>query len=320
MDLSVVIPLFNEEGSLRELCTQIDNAATTAKLEYEVILVDDGSTDGSWNEIQTISEESSRIKALSFRRNYGKSAALNEGFTRSTGKVVITMDADLQDDPAEIPALYKMIVDDGYHVVSGWKKKRHDPLSKTIPTRLYNRTTRRLTKIRLHDFNCGLKAYSADVIHSLEVYGEMHRYLPVIAKWNGFTKIGEKVVNHRPRKYGKTKFGLERFLNGFLDLDSILFVSRFGKKPMHFFGLFGFLAFLVGFIISLWLIGEKFYARWFHAPYIQRDIVDQPLFYIALLLVAIGVMLFLAGFLGELIHRLEGDKNVYKVRDKLNLD
>ena len=220
------------------------------------------------------------------------------------------MDADLQDDPAEIPALYKMIVDDGYHVVSGWKKKRHDPLSKTIPTRLYNRTTRRLTKIRLHDFNCGLKAYSADVIHSLEVYGEMHRYLPVIAKWNGFTKIGEKVVNHRPRKYGKTKFGLERFLNGFLDLASILFVSRFGKKPMHFFGLFGFLAFLVGFIISLWLIADKFYARWYHAPYIQRDIVDQPLCYIALLLVAIVVMLVLAGFLGELFHRREGEKQV----------
>ncbi len=320
MDISLVIPLYNEEESLAELYDQIKSVMDENGFSYEVIFVDDGSSDNSWKIIQQLAQNNPEIKGISFRRNYGKSAALNEGFRIAKGNVVITMDADLQDDPAEIPYFYRMIVDEDYDIVSGWKKKRYDPLSKTIPTKIYNWATRRLTRIKLHDFNCGLKAYKSELIHSIELYGEMHRYIPVIAKWQGFNKIGEKVVHHRPRKYGQTKFGIERFVNGLLDLLSILFVSRFSKKPMHFFGTFGVLAFLIGFVISSWLIGEKVYARFFHVPYHQRDIVDQPLFYIALLLVAIGVMLFLAGFLGELIHRLENSKDVYKVKDRLNVN
>ncbi|MEA3496290.1 MAG: glycosyltransferase family 2 protein [Bacteroidota bacterium] len=320
MDISLVIPLLNEEESIPELSEWIDKVMNENNFTYEIIFIDDGSTDNSLDVIKEQAKKNNNIKALSFRRNYGKSAALNEGFSISKGNVVVTMDADLQDDPGEIPEMYKMITEQAYDIVSGWKKKRHDPITKTIPTKFYNWTTRRISKIKLHDFNCGLKAYKSDVIKSIDIYGEMHRYIPVIAKWNGFTKIGEKVVKHRARKYGKTKFGIKRFIRGPLDLLSITFVSKFSQRPMHFFGSFGLLSFFIGFIISLWLIGQKFYSRWFNISITKRDIIDQPLFFIALVLVIVGVFLFMSGFLGELIIKNDKHKNIYPQKDKVNID
>ncbi|MBT4968710.1 MAG: glycosyltransferase family 2 protein [Bacteroidetes bacterium] len=319
MDISLVIPLLNEEESLTELTEWIERVMTEHKFSYEVIFIDDGSTDQSLSIIKTLSKNNAAIKGLSFRRNYGKSAALNEGFRLSKGDVVITMDSDLQDSPEEIPELFKMIKTDGYDIVSGWKKKRFDPISKTIPTKLYNWATRRLTGIKLHDFNCGLKAYKLEVVKSINVYGEMHRYIPVLAKWQGFSKIGEKVVLHQARKYGETKFGLERFIRGPLDLLSIMFVSKFSKRPMHFFGSLGILSFLAGFIITVWLISEKFYAR-FVDSYEGRDIIEKPLFFIALLMLMIGVVLFLAGFIGELISKITDSKSTSVIKERININ
>lgn len=315
LDISIVVPLFNEDESLTELVDWIRKVMQANKFTYEVILVDDGSTDNSWNVISELNQKFTEVKGIKFRRNYGKSAALHVGFEAVQGKVVITMDADLQDSPEEIPDLYKMITQDGFDLVSGWKKKRHDPLSKTIPTKLFNGVTRRMSGIKLNDFNCGLKAYKVDVVKSIEVYGEMHRYIPVIAKWAGFKKIGEKEVAHQERKYGSTKFGLERFINGFLDLLTITFVSKFGKRPMHFFGTIGTLMFLFGGLVSLWLIGEKVYKSFKHLP--LRDVTDQPLFYLALIAMVIGTQLFLAGFIGELIGRNSSVRNNYLIEKKV---
>jgi glycosyltransferase involved in cell wall biosynthesis len=318
LDISVVIPLLNEEESLPELTQWISRVMQMHGYSYEIILVDDGSTDHSWRVIQELSALEPAIKAIRFNRNYGKSAALNVGFKETRGEVVITMDADLQDSPDEIPELYRMIKEQGYDLISGWKKKRFDPLSKTIPTKLFNGVTRRISRIPLHDFNCGLKAYDQRVVKSIDVYGEMHRYIPVIAKWNGFNKIGEKVVQHRERKYGTTKFGLERFVYGFLDLLSITFVSRFKKRPMHFFGTMGTLSFLVGFFITIWLIGDKVYYS-FYLHQRTRDVVAQPLFFLALVALVIGVQLFLAGFLAEMISLTGSRKNEYLIRDQIGL-
>ena len=285
---------------------------------YEIILIDDGSKDRSWEVIENLSTQNTAIKGIRFRRNYGKSAALNEGFIASQGRVLITMDADLQDSPDEIPGLYDMIAKDGYDLISGWKKKRYDPLSKTIPTKFFNWATRKMSGINnLHDFNCGLKSYRREVVKSIEVYGEMHRYIPVIAKWAGFSKIGEKVVEHRARKYGVTKFGLERFINGFLDLLSITFVSRFGKKPMHLFGLLGTLMFVIGFIASLYLGASKLYSVYHN--YAARLLTERPSFYIALTSMIIGTQLFLAGFIGELVSRSSPERNKYLIEKKCNL-
>lgn len=314
MDISLVIPLLNEEESLPELISWIGRVMKEHNYSYEVILVDDGSTDGSWKLIEEQSKTNTSIKGIRFKRNYGKSAALNSGFEVVSGNVVITMDADLQDSPDEIPGLYKMIMDDGYDLVSGWKKKRHDPMGKTIPSKFFNRVTRVMSGIKLHDFNCGLKAYKLDLVQSIEVYGEMHRYIPVIAKWAGFTNIGEKVVMHQERKYGKTKFGMERFVKGFLDLLSITFVTRFAKKPMHFFGSMGTIFFLAGGIISIWIIMEKVFRI------AKRDVVEQPLFYLALLAMVVGVQLFLAGFLAEMISRNAPDRNNYIIQGRIGHD
>lgn len=313
MHISIVVPLYNEEESLPELVSWIEQTLKTSGLLFEVILVDDGSRDNSWQVVKQLSQQYAFLKGLSFRRNYGKSAALNEGFKMATGNVVITMDADLQDSPEEILPLYNMITQQGYDLVSGWKKKRYDPLSKTIPTKLFNGVTAWMSNIALHDFNCGLKAYKQDVIKTIEVYGEMHRYIPVIAKKAGFNKIGEKVVQHQERKYGTTKFGLERFINGFLDLLSIMFVTRFGKRPMHLFGTIGTFSFIIGGFITVWLIAEKLIkiAEGLKA----RDVVDQPLFYLALVSIIVGVQLFLAGFLGELISRNASERNNYLVKE-----
>jgi glycosyltransferase involved in cell wall biosynthesis len=302
LDLTVLIPLYNEEESLPELCDWIVRVVQTMSLRYEIVLVDDGSTDSSWNVIVQLSNRIAELRGISFKRNYGKTAALNTGFKAAKGRVVITMDADLQDSPDEIPALYKLIEEDGFELVSGWKKKRYDPLSKTLPTKLFNAVTRYISELQLHDFNCGLKAYHFQVIKSIEIYGEMHRYIPVIAKWTGFRKITEKVVEHRPRKYGTTKFGLERFVYGFLDLLSITFVSKFRRRPMHFFGTFGLTSFLIGTLITLWLIAEKVYLILTMST-IERQITEQPLFYLALVAVVVGVQLFMAGFLGEMLAR-----------------
>jgi glycosyltransferase involved in cell wall biosynthesis len=310
MDISVVVPLFNEEESLPELVSWIDRVMNQNGCSYELILVDDGSADGSWSAIEQLAGSFPFLKAIRFRRNYGKSAALNVGFEKAGGDVVITMDADLQDSPEEIPELYRMIKVDRYDLVSGWKKTRHDPISKTIPTRLYNFTTRLFTGIKLHDFNCGLKAYRKEVVKSIEVYGEMHRYIPVIAKWAGFSRIGEKVVQHQKRKYGTTKFGMERFLNGFLDLISISFVTRFGRKPMHLFGLLGSLLFLAGFLIALYLAYAKFFMMGYR-------MTERPLFYFGLLAMVLGTQLFVGGFLGELISRNAPDRNHYLIEKTL---
>lgn len=317
MDISIVIPLYNEDESLRELCEWIARVMNIHHFSYEVLLIDDGSKDNSWNVIEKIASENQNIKGIKFRRNYGKSAALNEGFAATKGDVVITMDADLQDSPDEIPGLYKMIKEDGYDLVSGWKKKRHDPISKTIPSRFFNWATRKMSGINnLHDFNCGLKSYKKEVVKSIEVYGEMHRYIPVIAKWAGFTKIGEKVVEHRARKYGITKFGLERFINGFLDLLSITFVSRFGKRPMHLFGMLGTLMFFVGLFSAAYLGINKLLSVYHGIP--ARMLAERPSFYISLTCMIIGTMLFLAGFLGEMISRISHDRNKYQVDKKIN--
>jgi glycosyltransferase involved in cell wall biosynthesis len=306
MDISLIIPLYNEDESLAELIEEINNVMNVNKFSWEALLIDDGSSDNSWEVIESLKKKFTQVKGIRFRRNYGKSAALNVGFEKCMGDVVITMDADLQDNPGEIPELYKMIVDDGFDIVCGWKKKRYDPISKTIPTKLYNWTTRKMTGIKLHDFNCGLKAYRKKVIKSVEVYGEMHRYIPVMAKWAGFKKIGEKVVQHRKRKYGKTKFGLERFINGFLDLISILFVTRFGRKPMHLFGLIGTLMFVGGFAIAVYLAYAKFFMM-------EYRMTERPLFYFGLLAMVIGTQLFLAGFIGELVSRSASDRNKYLI-------
>lgn len=307
--LSIVVPLFNEEESLPELFAWIKRVCKAENLSFEVVFIDDGSKDKSWEVVQQLSQDNEEVRAIKFRRNYGKSAALNEGFTAVKGEVVITMDADLQDSPDEIPDLYKLIKVDGYHLISGWKQKRYDPLSKTIPTKLFNWATRKMSGIHLNDFNCGLKAYHVDVVKSIEVYGEMHRYIPVLSKRAGFEKIGEKVVQHQARKYGTSKFGLERFVNGFLDLLTITFVSRFGKKPMHFFGLLGSLMFLVGFLVTAYLGALKLYYVYLGQQ--ARLVTDQPVFYIALTAAIIGVQFFLAGFLGELVSRNAPDRNTY---------
>ena len=310
MDLSIVIPLFNEDESLPELTAWIDRVMQANQFSYEVIMIDDGSSDNSWNVIQQLREVNPQLKGIKFQRNYGKSAALNEGFKAAQGNVVITMDADMQDSPDEIPELYKMIMTDGFDMVSGWKKKRYDnTLTKNIPSKLFNAAARRSSGIKLHDFNCGLKSYRNKLIKSIEVYGEMHRYIPILAKWSGFKKIGEKVVEHRARKYGVTKFGWERFINGFLDLFSIMFVGKFGKRPMHFFGLWGTSAFLGGLGIFTFLTISKFF-------FDQTGMTQRPLFFFAILAMIIGTQLFLAGFIGELIARNSPERNNYLIEEK----
>lgn len=311
--ISVLIPLYNEEESLPELTKWIDRVMSTHQFSYEIVFVDDGSTDQSWGVIRSLKTKYAAVKAVRFLRNYGKSAGLNVGFAHCAGDVVITMDADLQDSPEEIPELYQMITEGGYDLVSGWKKKRYDPLSKTIPTKLYNWATRKMSGIHLHDFNCGLKAYRLEVVQNIEVYGEMHRYIPVLAKREGFGRIGEKVVAHQSRKYGTSKFGMERFINGFLDLLTVSFVSRFGKKPMHFFGTFGTLMFIIGFILFLWIGGAKLYALIQNHP--AKNIANMSMFYIALTAMIIGTQLFLAGFLAELITRNAPNRNQYKIAE-----
>jgi glycosyltransferase involved in cell wall biosynthesis len=311
LDISVVVPLFNEDESLPELAEWIDKVMQENRISYEVIFVDDGSTDKSWEVIEGLNKKKTAFKGIRFRRNYGKSAALNSGFAITQGNVVITMDADLQDSPDEIPDLHRMITEDKLDLVSGWKQKRFDPITKTLPTKLFNWAARRMSGIYLHDFNCGLKAYRGDVVKNIEVYGEMHRYIPVLAKWAGFKKIGEKVVQHRARKYGTTKFGWERFVNGFLDLLSITFVSKFGKRPMHLFGLLGSLSFFIGFLIALYLT----YAKFVHQAY---RMTDRPVFYFGLFFMVIGTQLFLAGFLGEMISRMGNDRNNYQIKEQLD--
>ncbi len=317
MDISVVVPLYNEEESIAELCSWIRDVMEQHGFTYEIILVDDGSTDNSWAIIEDLGRENPRVKGVSFSRNYGKSAALDTGFDYCSGKVVITMDADLQDSPDEIPALYKMIVEKNYDLVSGWKKKRYDPIAKTVPSKFFNYITSLISGIDIHDFNCGLKAYKARVVKSIEVYGEMHRYIPVIAKWNGFYRITEKVVQHRPRKYGVTKFGMERFVFGFLDLLSITFVYKFKKRPMHFFGSLGTLSFFMGLIITIGIISQKLYYLYHQLP--ARDVTDQPLFFLALVALIVGMQLFLAGFLAELITLNSGKKSDYLIDEKMGL-
>ncbi|MGE5520602.1 MAG: glycosyltransferase family 2 protein [Candidatus Dadabacteria bacterium] len=313
MDLSILIPLLNEEESLPELAAWIKRVCDDNGYTYEIIMIDDGSTDKSWAVIEDLRNVNSSIKGIKFQRNYGKSAALNEGFKAAQGDVIITMDADLQDSPEEIPELRRMILEDGLDLVSGWKKKRYDnTLTKNIPSKFFNAVTRQISKIKLHDFNCGLKAYRRKVIKSIEVYGEMHRYIPVIAKWAGFKKIGEKVVEHRARKYGVTKFGWERFINGFLDLMSITFVGKFSKRPMHFFGLWGLIFFLIGFFITLYLVIAKFTSADF-------AITNRPGFYLALTAIIIGTQLFLAGFISELISRNAPGRNSYLIEDKIGI-
>lgn len=313
MDISIVIPLFNEDESLPELSEWIVRVMTQNNFSYEVIMVDDGSTDNSWQVLQDISLKNSNFKGIKFQRNYGKSAALNEGFKASNGNVVITMDADMQDSPDEIPELYKMILNEGFDLVSGWKKKRYDnTFTKNIPSKIFNGAARWSSGIKLHDFNCGLKAYKSKTVKSIEVYGEMHRYIPVIAKWNGFKKIGEKVVEHRARKFGITKFGWERFINGFLDLATINFVSKFGKRPMHFFGLYGTLCFMAGFAMSAYLLVAKVVVKEF-------ALTNKPSFYIALVLMIIGMQLFLAGFIAELISRNSASRNEYLIAEKIGV-
>jgi glycosyltransferase involved in cell wall biosynthesis len=316
--ISVIVPVFNEEESLPELTQWISRVMNTHGFSYEVILINDGSTDRSWEVIQGLTTENNALKGLNFTRNFGKSAALDAGFRRAQGEVVITMDADLQDSPDEIPGLYEMVTKNGLDVVSGWKKERHDPISKTIPSKFFNGVTRWISGIQLNDFNCGLKAYRNKVVKNIQVYGEMHRYIPLLAKWNGFGKIGEKVVQHQPRKYGYSKFGLERFLNGFLDLITVSFVHRYKKKPMHFFGLLGTLSFLSGFAITAWLIFEKIYSL--SNGLKVREIVDQPLFFLALVALIIGVQLFVTGFIAELMTSNQSKEIEYKIDEEVNFD
>jgi glycosyltransferase involved in cell wall biosynthesis len=316
MDISIVIPLFNEDESLPELHDWIDRVMQANNFSYEIVFVDDGSKDTSWSVIESLVTKNTAVRGIKFRRNYGKSAALNVGFEAARGNVIITMDADLQDSPEEIPGLYKMIIQDGYDLVSGWKEKRYDPITKTIPTKLFNAATRKMSGIKLHDFNCGLKAYRCDVVKSIEVYGEMHRYIPVIAKRAGFTKIGEKSVSHQARKYGTTKFGFERFVNGFLDLLSISFVTKFGKRPMHFFGLNGTLMFVLGFGGFAYLIINKLWVV-YHNHSVAARVTESPWFYISLVAMVIGTQLFLAGFIAELLARNSPDRNTYLIEKKV---
>ena len=315
LDISIVIPLIDEEESLTELSDWIVRVMDAQQYNYEIIFIDDGSKDGSWKIIEDLHQSNERIKGIKFKRNYGKSPALFVGFKRTKGNVVFTMDADLQDNPDEIPEMYDMIVNDGFDLVSGWKKKRYDPLSKTIPTKLFNWATCKMSGLKLHDFNCGLKAYNYRVVKGIEVYGEMHRYIPMIAKWAGFNKIGEKAVQHQKRKYGTTKFGLDRFINGFLDLILISFISKFGRKPMHFFGPLGVFMFLVGGLITTWIFIEKIYA--ISQKIVIRDVVDQPLFYLALVAMIIGTQFFMTGFLGELVVRNSERRNKYLVEKEV---
>ena len=313
MDVSIIIPLFNEDESLPELAAWIERVVNANNLSYEIIMIDDGSTDNSWNVIEQLSTNNSNIKAIKFQRNYGKSAALNEGFKAAQGQVIITMDADMQDSPDEIPELRKLLIAGDYDIVSGWKKKRFDnTLTKNLPSKLFNAAARKMSKIQLNDFNCGLKAYKYKVVKSIEVYGEMHRYVPVLAKWAGFRKIGEKVVEHRARKYGVTKFGWSRFVNGFLDLLTIFFVGKFAKRPMHFFGLWGTLSFLFGMMVFIYLSVSKLL-------FDVTGMTQRPLFYFAILAMIIGTQLFLAGFIGELISRNSTERNNYLIEQKLGL-
>ncbi|HEX7367947.1 MAG TPA: glycosyltransferase family 2 protein [Pelobium sp.] len=317
MDISVVIPAYNEVESLPELTNWIKEVMQKHAFSYEIILIDDGSNDGTWDKIEELNQSHSAVKGIKFRRNYGKSAALNVGFETAVGDVIITMDADLQDSPNEIPELYRRIKEERLDLISGWKKKRYDPLTKTIPTKFFNAATRKMSGINnLHDFNCGLKAYRKEVVKNIEVYGEMHRYIPVLAKWAGFKNIQEQVVEHRARKYGTTKFGFSRFINGFLDLLSIFFVGKFGKRPMHFFGAMGVLSFLIGTVMALWIIGEKLYHIANHIK-VQREVTDQPLFYIALVAVILGSQLFLTGFVAELVARNSSNRNNYQIEREL---
>jgi glycosyltransferase involved in cell wall biosynthesis len=318
IQISLVMPVFDEQDSLPELHNWISRVMDEHGLSYEIIFINDGSRDNSWQVIQKLVSINPLVKAISFTRNYGKSAALDMGFSKAVGEVVITMDADLQDSPDEIPDLYQMITEGGYDVVSGWKKKRHDPISKTIPSKFFNWVTRVISGIKLHDFNCGLKAYKNKVVKNIHIYGEMHRYIPLIAKWNGFTQIGEKVVEHRARKYGVTKFGWERFINGFLDLISVSFVNRYKRKPMHFFGTLGTISFLAGFIITFWLIFEK--VRGLSKGLAVRDITDQPLFFLALVALIVGAQLFLTGFLAEIMASNNIKKGDYNVDEELNFN
>ncbi len=318
MDISIVVPLYNEEESLPELYAWIERVMKANAFTFEVIFVNDGSTDKSWNVIENLSKESDCVRGIKFRRNYGKSPALYCGFRAAQGDVVITMDADLQDSPDEIPELYRMITEDGYDLVSGWKQKRYDPLSKTLPTKLFNATARKISGIHnLHDFNCGLKAYRKEVIKSIEVYGEMHRYIPYLAKNAGFDKIGEKIVHHQARKYGSSKFGLNRFFNGYLDLITLWFLSNFGKKPMHVFGFLGSIMFFIGFVATILIGAGKLYCLANNIP--QRLITDSPNFYIALTTMMIGTQLFLAGFLGDLISRTSPHRNDYQIESQIRI-
>jgi glycosyltransferase involved in cell wall biosynthesis len=319
-EISVVIPAQDEEESIQELCHWIGRVMNANGFSFEVIVIDDGSTDDTWQKITELNAMDERFKGIRFNRNFGKSAALQTGFRATRGKVVITMDADLQDSPDEIPDLYKMITEQKFHLVSGWKKKRHDPISKTIPSKFFNYITRKISGINLHDFNCGLKAYQSGVVKNITVYGEMHRYIPLIAKWAGFTKITEKAVEHRERKYGRTKFGFERFINGFLDLLSITFVSRFRQKPMHFFGSLGTLSMAMGFIFTVKIFWDKMNSLFFSKLPMKRDITDQPLFYFALVALIIGVQLFVTGFLAEMIAMQNLSRKDYLVIDKLGIE
>lgn len=315
IQISVLIPLYNEDESLPELHDWIVRVMKANNFSYEILFVDDGSKDNSWEVIKALHQKNPCVRGFKFTRNNGKTAALQTGFNALKGKVVITMDADLQDSPDEIPELYRMITDEGYDIVSGWKKKRYDPITKTLPTKLFNAATRYISDVHLHDFNCGLKAYNSRVVKNITIYGEMHRYIPVIAKWNGFSKIGEKVVQHQARKYGTTKFGLDRFINGFLDLLSITFVNKFGRRPMHFFGAFGVLSFFIGSGLTFFLIAEKLINIWQGVKY--RNVTDNPLFFLALVAVLIGVQLFLAGFLGELFVKQSIKKDDYLVAESV---
>lgn len=317
MDISLIIPAKDEEQSIPELTQWISRVMQTHGFSYEVIYIDDGSVDDTWCQIKKASEANPSIRGLKFNRNFGKSAALHMGFKAAQGDVVITMDADLQDSPDEIPELYKLIKEQKFHLVSGWKKKRHDPISKTLPSKFFNYVTRKISGINLHDFNCGLKAYDVRVVKNITVYGEMHRYIPVLAKWAGFTKITEKVVEHRERKYGHSKFGWERFVRGFLDLLSITFVGRFAKRPMHFFGAWGIFSFLLGFVLTVMILWEKVDSVWISKVPLKREIAEQPIFYLALVALVIGVQLFLTGFLAELLARQSVSKKDYLVIEKV---
>ena len=316
LDISVVVPLYNEQESLPELMAWVDRVCRAERLSYEVIMVDDGSNDGSWEVVESLKKEyGDSLRAIHFMRNYGKSAALYCGFDAAQGEVVFTMDADLQDSPDEIPAMYKMVTEDGYDLVSGWKRKRYDPIGKRLPSKFFNWTARTVSGIKLHDFNCGLKCYRKSVVKSIEVYGEMHRYIPILAKYAGFKRIGEKEVHHQARKYGVSKFGMERMIKGYLDLISVTFMSHFGRSPMYFFGSLGTLMFLIGGFTTCWIIGSKIYKQVLDLP--LRAVTYQPLFYLAILAIILGVQLFLAGFLGELINRNSSDRNRYLTDKRL---